>query len=142
MSPLVLDHAGLTCADLEQALGFYEGLLGLALLGRGDGVGRAAGIPGARLKFAYLDAGDGRRLELLQYTPPRGLGGAPAVHEPGATHLALRLEDLDATLARLARAGIEPLTEPLTGGGHRLVYVQDPDGRVVELVEPDPGGDA
>jgi catechol 2,3-dioxygenase-like lactoylglutathione lyase family enzyme len=142
VTPPTLDHAGLTCADLERALGFYDGLLGIALLERGDGVGRAAGIPGARLKFAYLDAGEGRRLELLEYTRPRGSGTARAVSEPGATHLALLVDDLDATLARLRQAGIAPLTQPLTADGRRLVYVPDPDGRIVELIEPEPGGDA
>jgi lactoylglutathione lyase len=52
-------------------------------------------------------------------------------------HIALGVEDLDATLARLAEQGIEPERPPYTvsAGGSRLCFVRDPDGYRVELIE-------
>jgi lactoylglutathione lyase len=44
-------------------------------------------------------------------------------------HIALAVDDLDGTLARLAEQGIEPDREPyrVREGGSRLTFVTDPD---------------
>jgi lactoylglutathione lyase len=55
----------------------------------------------------------------------------------GYGHVALTVDDLDATLAKLAEQGIEPERPPYTvrEGGSRLAFVKDPDGYRVELIE-------
>jgi lactoylglutathione lyase len=55
----------------------------------------------------------------------------------GYGHIAVTVDDLDATLARLAEQGIEPERPPYTvrEGGSRLAFVRDPDGYRVELIE-------
>jgi lactoylglutathione lyase len=52
-------------------------------------------------------------------------------------HIAIGVDDLDATLARLAGQGIEPERPPYTvrDGGSRLCFVNDPDGYRIELIE-------
>jgi lactoylglutathione lyase len=52
-------------------------------------------------------------------------------------HIAIGVEDLDGTLARLARQGIEPERPPyrVREGGSRLCFVRDPDDYRVELIE-------
>jgi lactoylglutathione lyase len=52
-------------------------------------------------------------------------------------HIAIGVDDLDATLAELAAQGIEPERPPYTvrAGGSRLCFVRDPDGYRVELIE-------
>lgn len=52
-------------------------------------------------------------------------------------HVAVGVDDLDATLAHLAEQGIEPEREPyrVREGGSRLCFVQDPDGYRIELIE-------
>jgi lactoylglutathione lyase len=55
----------------------------------------------------------------------------------GYGHVAIGVEDLDGTLARLKEQGIEPERPPYTvrQGGSRLCFVRDPDGYRVELIE-------
>ena len=55
----------------------------------------------------------------------------------GYGHIALTVDDMAATLANLAGAGIEPEREPyrLREGGSLLCFVRDPDGYRVELIE-------
>lgn len=55
----------------------------------------------------------------------------------GYGHIAIGVDDLDETLARLKEQGIEPEREPYTvrEGGSRLCFVQDPDGYRIELIE-------
>jgi lactoylglutathione lyase len=56
----------------------------------------------------------------------------------GYNHIAILVDDLDATLERLAAEGIEPERPPYRPGGrtegHRIVFVRDPDGYRIELV--------
>ncbi|MFL5903531.1 MAG: VOC family protein, partial [Solirubrobacteraceae bacterium] len=55
----------------------------------------------------------------------------------GYNHIALRVDDLDATLGALAEQGIDPERPPYTvsDGGPRLCFVRDPDGYRIELIE-------
>jgi lactoylglutathione lyase len=52
-------------------------------------------------------------------------------------HIALGVDDLDATLAELAEQGIEPERAPYSvhEGGSRLCFVRDPDSYRIELIE-------
>ena len=52
-------------------------------------------------------------------------------------HIAIGVDDLDATLAQLREQGIEPERPPyqVREGGSRLCFVRDPDGYRVELIE-------
>src|SRR5207237_153128 len=56
----------------------------------------------------------------------------------GYGHVAIGVDDLDATLERLAGQGIEPERPPYTvrEGGSRLCFVGDPDGYRIELISP------
>jgi len=55
----------------------------------------------------------------------------------GYGHIAVGVDDLDATLARLAGQGIEPEKPPYSvrEGGSRLCFVRDPDGYRIELID-------
>ena len=77
--------------------------------------------------------GDGPRLELTwnrDREEPYDVG-------TGYGHIALRVDDLDSTLERLASDGIEPEKPPyrVREGGSRLCFVRDPDGYRIELIE-------
>jgi lactoylglutathione lyase len=52
-------------------------------------------------------------------------------------HVAIGVENLDGTLARLAEQGIEPERPPYTvrEGGSRLCFVRDPDDYRIEIIE-------
>jgi lactoylglutathione lyase len=76
--------------------------------------------------------GDGPRLEL---TYNHGVDHYEL--GTGYNHIALRVEDLDGMLGRLAGQGIEPEKPPysLRAGGSRICFVRDPDGYRIELIE-------
>jgi lactoylglutathione lyase len=122
-----LIHTCYRIADPERSLAFYEAL-GLEkrreLPIREEAVNYFLGVPGKK----------GPELELTYNfeTPDGGydLG-------TGYGHIALTVDDLDATLAELARKGIEPERPPYTvrAGGSRICFVRDPDSYRVELIE-------
>ena len=55
----------------------------------------------------------------------------------GYGHIAIGVEDLDATLAALAQQGIEPERPPyqVREGGSFIAFVRDPDGYRIELID-------
>jgi catechol 2,3-dioxygenase-like lactoylglutathione lyase family enzyme len=146
VSVLGLDHVSVSCADLERSLAFYHGVLGIPVRDRGRIVGGALdevlGTVRAAAEYADLELGEGRTLELLAYAEPAGAPLAPAVRRPGAGHLSLRVDDVDALCAAIQAAGFRTMSPgPVTLGdpgfwqGARLVYAIDPDGVAVELIQ-------
>jgi lactoylglutathione lyase len=123
MSELI--HTCYRITDIDRSVDFYE-KLGFEEMRRMD-------LPdGATNVFMGLP-GDGDRLELTfnhGRTDPYEIG-------TGYGHIALTVDDLDATLERLAEVGIEPEKPPYTvrEGGSRLCFVRDPDGYRIELIE-------
>jgi lactoylglutathione lyase len=79
--------------------------------------------------------GDGDTLEL---TVNRGREEPYEIGD-GYNHMAVAVEDLDATLGALAREGIEPEKPPYAPGGRddvgRICFVRDPDGYRIELID-------
>jgi lactoylglutathione lyase len=60
----------------------------------------------------------------------------------GYNHIALMVDDLDATLEALAADGIEPEKPPYRPGGrsegHFICFLRDPDGYRIELIGDQP----
>jgi lactoylglutathione lyase len=82
--------------------------------------------------FFYGMAGQNEVLELTFNHDGR-------TYEQGTAygHIAIGVDDLDGTLARLAAQGIEPERPPyqVREGGSHLCFVRDPDDYRVELIE-------
>jgi diaminopimelate decarboxylase len=146
-----LDHVAVTSGDLDASLGFYRDLLGLELRARGADRGGEfdiTGIADASVRWADLRLAHGQVLELIEYVDPRGRPIRPSPNDPGATHISLRVADVDAVYERLREAGAVVVGEPVTittpGGweGARVFYSSDPDGVSVELIQPAGGAGA
>lgn len=140
-------HTGFTVENLDRSLKFYRDLLGMHLVHQQETdaayVGTVTGFPGARLRIAHLRVtpDDPHTLELLQYVSHPGEPTDRATNRPGNGHLAIRVDDLLAWYERLKAHGVEFRSEPtpVTTGmnvGARAVYLRDPDGFTIELVQP------
>ncbi|MBS1862232.1 MAG: VOC family protein [Actinobacteria bacterium] len=142
---LGLDHTSVTCSDLDRSLEFYGELLGIPLLGQGGSddleLRTITGLPEARIRWADLDLGAGRVLELIQYESPPADSGSAGFHHEGQGHFSLQVADADGAYAALRRAGVTTFSPPVEIGdeGHwqgcRCLYALDPDGMTVELIE-------
>lgn len=130
-------HVGITVSDLGRAVAFYRDVLGLPVVDRfeveGEAFATAVDVGGATGVFAHLDAG-GPRLELVEYEPAGDDREAAAPNQPGAAHVGLAVDDVDAFVADLPDA-VETLGGPqTTASGTRLVFLRDPEGTLVELL--------
>lgn len=136
------DHVGITVADLDGAIAFFESL-GLGLEGRmhmeGEFVDTVIGIPGSRSEIATLRAPDGGTgVELSSFTHPGHEPGSPAAmsNHLGLRNVAFEVNHLDAAIERVGSAGYG-----LIGGVGRyedmwrMAYIRGPEGIIVALAE-------
>ncbi|GJM22668.1 MAG: hypothetical protein DHS20C15_25830 [Planctomycetota bacterium] len=118
------EHLNLSVSDIERSITFYRALLGGELRWRGltkDGR-PAAHVGGADSYLAMFEA-------VAQ--PTRRDDDSLRV---GFNHFGFQVADLDAAARRVAELGVRPHHESHDAPGRRL-YLRDPDGFEVELVE-------
>lgn len=137
MEPIA-HHYGITVSDLDRAVEFYRDVLGLDVVAEfsvgGDAFATGVDVEGASAEFVHLDAGDAR-IELVSYEPEGDSRAATSLNEPGATHVGLEVDDLDAVYESLPDDA-ETLSEPqTTESGTRICFVRDPEDNLVELLE-------
>ena len=148
---LGIDHTAIVVTDTEASLRFYRDVLGFHVAGTSENYGpeqeRLNSVHGARLRITAVRAGDGPGIEFLQYLAPGP--GRPTPSDEHANDLihwqtTLRAPggDLDAALAGL-RAVNAPFVSPgaidtpdRALGFQRAALVRDPDGHVMEIVNP------
>lgn len=146
---LGIDHTAIVVWETDRSLRFYERLLGLEVKGESRNFGpeqeRLNNVKGARLHITGLRAPAGPGVEFLDYRNPRNGRPYPGDARPNdLLHWQTRVvvNDLDAALARVRRAGARQISKGVTAldprltGYRRSVLVRDPDGHAVELVEP------
>jgi len=131
----VLDHVGIAVSDLRASLAFFRDVLGLH-------VEASEEIASQRVRATFLNTGQST-FEMLEAT---------AVDSPiakfiekrgaGMHHVALRVDDIEATLAHLRSRGIRLIDEkPRPGAEGALVAFIHPSaahGVLVELKQPAP----
>ena len=74
----------------------------------------------------------GTVVELLEFKHRRFAQSSENVL--GYTNISLSVSDIDATVAAIKAAGLEPEQQPVEIGGVRMFFVRDPDGTLIEFV--------
>lgn len=111
-----IHHVSLNVSDVERALGFYRDLLGMQPLERPD-----FGFGGA-----WLDAGGGRQIHLIEADVPADQG----------QHVAFRVSSVHETIGVLEAAGVAVGdARPVGDTGMLQTFVHDPDGNRIEFTE-------
>ena len=117
-------HTCYRITDIDRSVAFYEAL-GFEdrrrMPIREEAINVFMGLPGDedRLELTYNFGVD-------SYDIGTGYG-----------HIAVSVDNIDETLARLKEQGIEPEREPyrVREGGSRICFVRDPDGYRIELID-------
>ncbi len=120
---LATHHIALSTAHFDRLRAFYTETIGLPVLG---------GFPEQRILF--LDAGT-TAIELAEeHAVERPVGAH------GWAHLALEVADVDAAYAALSARGVPfsvpPEDFPRDAPAVRIAFCTDPDGNVIELLQP------
>ncbi|HET7751317.1 MAG TPA: methylmalonyl-CoA epimerase [Terriglobales bacterium] len=131
-----IDHLGVAVKSLAAARTFYENL-GLAVVGEET-------VEGEQVRLAMVPVGESR-IELLEATSPESaIARFIAKRGEGLHHIALRVDDLAATVDRLKASGTRLISEDIKigAGGHLYVFVHPSStgGVLLELCEDPPQG--
>jgi catechol 2,3-dioxygenase-like lactoylglutathione lyase family enzyme len=145
---LGIDHTAIVVADTRRSLAFYREALGLDVVGASGNYGpeqeNLNNVPGARLRITSLRAGQGPGIEFLEYVAPRTGRAYPRdARANDVLHWETRLlvPDAGRAAARLQAEGAQFISPGAvgaesTGAGALGIQVRDPDGHVLQLVEP------
>ena len=146
-----VDHINIVVTDLERSVRFYTEVLGFRKTReadlQGEWIDRIVGLRGVKARAVFIVAPAGEpRIELLAYSAPAGTVFAEnsRANTIGLRHIALRVDDMAATVERLRVAGVTVFSDPVRvpagvvqhdAGDKTLVYFLDPDGVILELAE-------
>lgn len=136
-------HFGLCVTDIEASLRFYcEGLgfesvvvydLDTTML---PGLGKSLEIEGDVTVKSQMIKREGMTIELLAYSQPTP-HGTPSTSrgQLGLTHLSFYVDDLAAAIAHLEAHGGTVIDGTRQQLGIELVFLTDPDGTRIELMQ-------
>lgn len=130
MPKLRMMHTMLRVQDLDASIAFYTGLLGMVLI-------KTLDFPEGKFTLAFVGYGPEEDHTVLELTYNYGHGAYEI--GTGYGHIALETSDIYATTETL-RAGGAVITRepgPMKHGRTHIAFLKDPDGYLIELVQPD-----
>lgn len=128
-------HVSLAVLDLDAQEAWYGANFGFT-----EAIERLA-LPDLGVRTVVLRAANGLRVELIERagTTSRSFPDPlTAAGEQGYGHWALAVDDLDAIYEALIQAGGTAVSSPAPAAtpGDRYAYVHDPEGNLLELIQP------
>lgn len=130
MPKLRMMHTMLRVEDLDRSLKFYTELLGMQLIKKLD-------FPDGKFTLAFVGYGPEETSTVIELTYNYDHGP----YEIGTAygHIALETPDIYATTEVLRKGGATITREPgpMKHGKTHIAFLKDPDGYLIELVQPD-----
>ena len=136
--PTRLHHTTYVSADQERTRQFYEDVLGIPLTGFWIERETLGGVVHV-FSLALYELVDGTALSFFNFADPEIQAHNAAKKQGLFVHLALQVDraQQDALRARLEKAGLQSM--PFDHGYARSLYVEDPDGQMLEFCEEPEG---
>jgi methylmalonyl-CoA/ethylmalonyl-CoA epimerase len=132
MNHIKIDHLAIAVTDMEAALSFWQGALGLDLAAMDT-------VAEEEVEIAFLETANAH-IELVRPTSEdSGIARYIAKKGTGMHHLCLAVADIDAALQQIAEAGCELINETPrvrdNGTRYAFVHPRSTGGVLVELYE-------
>src|SRR6476620_8775376 len=139
---LRMDNVGIVVESLDDAISFFAEL-GMKLEGRatieGEWAGRVTGLGNQHVEIAMMITPDGHsRIELSRFIEPAVVAdhrNAP-VNALGYLRVMFTVDDIDETLGRLRKLGVELVGEVVRyQDSYKLCYIRGPEGLLIGLAQ-------
>ena len=136
-------------ANVDESLKLYHDVLGLEVtvqqgFAPNQAIEKLGHTEGGQSRIAVVKVpGIALGIELIEYKDVAREPQRPRFFDPGAANFAMRIRNLDALFPKVAAfpgvkvitAGGKPVTLTTPNGTLHAVFVQDPDGFVVEMLD-------
>ena len=132
MSVEKIDHIGIAVESIENSLRFYKDLLGLEYIGSEE-------VAEQKVRIAFLKIGESK-IELVEPTSDDSpIAKFLEKRGSGIHHIAIRVDNIEAALARHLEAGARLIDEKPRIGAHNMriafIHPKSSDGVLFELCE-------
>lgn len=108
-----IEHIGIAVTSLEEAIPFYENMLGLKCYAIEE-------VTDQKVKTAFFKVGQ-TKIELLESTDPEGpIGKFIEKKGPGIHHLAYAVDNVDESLSELEEKGVRLIDKSARKGAEGL----------------------
>src|SRR5690554_3987081 len=108
-----IEHIGIAVKDLDEAISYYEGKLGLKCYAIEE-------VADQKVKTAFFKVGD-TKIELLESTDPEGpIGKVIDKKGPGVHHLAFAVDNVDNALKSVEEKGVNLIDKQKRKGAEGL----------------------
>lgn len=143
-------HVGLTVSDLDKSITFYRDILGLEFQGEimmvGEETDKMFQKKNCRARVAYLNGSKNIEtppVELIQFVGHEVSDVQSDLFTTSISELCFYTDDIDAVYSKLIEENIECLSEPQYFdfsahgfGKSKAFYFRDPDGIILEMMQP------
>ena len=137
------DHITIVVDDIDEAKRFFgllDFLVDKEVVISGPVMDAYMGVPGIEADHITLvipHAEPRQEVQLLHYRNPpvEADTGSGNLHRIGFNHVCFRVDDLEATVERLAASGVALRNSPMDFHARKLVFLRGPSNVVVELAE-------
>ena len=143
MGLVSINHTSFTVSNAKAIAEWYREILDFTILSDEtrprDYSEKVTGIAGADLRIIYIRGGE-YNIELVEYVGAPGVRIDTATNNVGSAHIAYNVNDLNGMYEDLTPRGVKfvsppvPVTQGPNKGGF-VVYLEDPDGNTLELIE-------
>jgi len=129
MPGLRFSHVAFRVADIERTLAWYRQVFGAELVCHVEAVG-------PKPEYFYVEFRHGQMVEFFSHGHAQP---EPPADASGFVHFSLIVDDIQAAIAHLNAIGANIVRPYFEGRAkQKIVYVADPDGNVIELMEIPP----
>lgn len=136
-----VQHIAISVSDMDKALEFYSGLLGLEVLMDMEMEGDPAieailGVKDLKMRYVIFNNAGGK-INLLEFKNPKGKNVAEKLrpYDKAIHHIAFSVDDIEAAYKELSEKGVEFISPPQDTGLAKSNAFRAPDGVVIELFE-------
>ncbi len=132
MNPSHIEHIGIAVSNLQNAIGFYEKVMGLKCY-------KVEEVTEQKVRTAFFLVGE-TKIELLESTDPEGpVGKFVEKNGEGIHHIAFAVENIESQLVRAEKMGVRLIdSTPRKGAeGFEIAFLhpKSTSGVLIELCE-------
>lgn len=136
-----VSHVGLTVSDFERSVRWYSEMFGFKLVSEQildeEQVSELYSLyelDNNSIRLGFLRGRKGGVIEIFEFQ-----SSLPAEHmtwnRPGPTHITLDVKNVKRWYRDLKDRGVEFCTEPQVTDGNEWIFLKDPDGNLIELID-------
>jgi catechol 2,3-dioxygenase-like lactoylglutathione lyase family enzyme len=136
-----ISHVGLTVSNFENAVKWYSEMFGFKLISEQalnkkqvDSLFQLYNLHDTSIRFGFLRAPKGSVVEIFEFSSKHDCEKI-VWNRPGYTHLAIDVKNINELYNELKEKGVYFFSEPQNTDGNEWVFLKDPDGNLIELID-------